>query len=82
MGARAGAQEREGVGEDISAQVRGEMVVDAIEGGVMAGLMQGIGQGELAKTRRLRVDLILDGARKKNERVEPPAFTSGSTFRG
>ncbi len=80
--ALAREQERERVREDISAQVLGEMLVDAIEGGVMAGLMQGIEQGELAKTLRLRVDLILDGARKKNERVEPPAFTSGSTFRG
>jgi len=69
-------QERERVRGDISAVALGEMLVDAIEGGVIAGL-QGSGDATaLAKALRVRVDLILDGARKKNERVAAPAAGS------
>ena len=66
-------QKRERVRGDISAQALGEMLVDAIEGGMIAGLQRKENEGELAKTLRARVDLILDGARKRNERVAAPA---------
>ncbi len=66
-------QKRERVRGDISAQALGEMLVDAIEGGMIAGLQRKENEGELANTLRARVDLILDGARKRNERVAAPA---------
>ncbi len=66
-------QKRERVRGDISAQALGEMLLDAIEGGMIAGLQRKENEGELAKTLRARVDLILDGARKRNERVAAPA---------
>jgi AcrR family transcriptional regulator len=66
-------QERERVRGDISARALGEMLIDAIEGGVIAGLEKEDSEAELAKTIRARVDLILDGARKKNERVAAPS---------
>lgn len=65
-------QERERVRGDISALALGQMLVDAIEGGMIAGLQRKEDQAELAKTLRARVDLILDGARKRNERVVAP----------
>lgn len=69
-------QKRERVREDISAQTLGGMLIDAIEGGIITGLRRQATEAELAKTLRARVDLILDGARKKNERVAAPAAGS------
>jgi len=66
-------QERERVRGDISARALGEMLIDAIEGGVIAGLQREDDEAEFAKMLRKRVDLILDGARKKNERVAAPS---------
>jgi AcrR family transcriptional regulator len=71
-------QERERVRGDISAQALGEMLIDAIEGGLIAGLRGQETEAELAKAVQARVDLILDGARKKNERVAAPATRSGA----
>jgi AcrR family transcriptional regulator len=70
-------QKRERVRGDVSAQALGEMLVDAIEGGVIAGLREKGNEAELAKAVQERVDLILDGARKKNERVAPPSTGGG-----
>lgn len=66
-------QERERVRRDISAQTLGEMLIDAIEGGMIAGLRGEDNEADFARTLRSRVDLILDGVRKKNERVAAPA---------
>jgi hypothetical protein len=49
-----------------------EMLVDAIESGLIAGLRADISESDLAAALRARVDLILDGARKRNERVAAP----------
>lgn len=66
-------QERERVRGDISARALGEMLIDAIEGGVIEGLQREDDEAEFAKVLQKRVDLILDGARKKNERVAAPS---------
>jgi len=66
-------QEHERVRQDISAEVLGEMLIDAIEGGMISGLRRQGSEADLTKTLRARVDLVLDGARKKNERVAAPA---------
>lgn len=71
-------QERDRVRKDISARALGEMLFDAIEGGVIAGLQREEDETELAKTLCARVDLILDGSRKRNERVAAPAPGSSS----
>ena len=75
-------QERERIRKDLSAESLGEILLDAIEGAVMAGLRAAEDESELAKTLRARVDLVLDGARKKNERIDPARATSGSDVSG
>jgi hypothetical protein len=45
------------------------MLVDAIEGGLIEGLRAGGDAKARARCVQARVDLILDGARKRNERV-------------
>ena len=69
-------QERERVRRDISAQALGEMLIEAIEGGMISGLRGKESEAEYARILRSRVDLILDGARKKNERVAAPKADS------
>ena len=58
------------------------MLTDAIEGGLIAGLTVAVesrASDDRARVRDLagriqtRVDLVLDGARKRNERVRPAA---------
>jgi len=80
--ALAREQERERVRGDISALALGEMLIEAIEGGLIAGLQRGDDEVELAKTLRARVDLILDGARKRNERVTAPTAGSSTGWAG
>ncbi len=65
-------QKRERVRGDIDAIAMAEMLVDAIESGLITGLRQRCSGGELAGLLRSRVDLILDGTRKRNERVVAP----------
>jgi AcrR family transcriptional regulator len=65
-------QQRERVRRDISAIALYEMVIDALEGALIAGLRAKLAEDDLAKGLRVRVDLILDGARKRNERVAAP----------
>jgi AcrR family transcriptional regulator len=76
--ALSGEQERERVRGDISAQALGELLVDAIEGGMIAGLRANGTDAELSRALQARVDLILDGARKKNERVAAPSASGGT----
>ncbi|MGB0618704.1 MAG: TetR/AcrR family transcriptional regulator [Myxococcota bacterium] len=75
-------QQREHVRADRSPEMLAEMLMDAIEGGLIAGLTVAVESrtsDERARARDLagriqtRVDLVLDGARKRNERVRPPA---------
>ncbi len=66
-------QERGRLRADVSARALSEMLIDAIEGGLIDGLRDSEVEAEVAARVRARVDLILDGARKRNERVPPPA---------
>lgn len=77
----AGVQEeqaREHLRGDLAATTLCEMLLDAIEGGLVAGLeAAGDDAGapkalarSLGRSAQARVDLVLDGARKRNERVE------------
>jgi AcrR family transcriptional regulator len=75
-------QQREHVRADLEASALASMLMDAIEGGLIAGLRECVVAAELAgpgaevesaaplaRTIQGRVDLVLDGARKRNERV-------------
>lgn len=65
-------QERERIRQDLPAGLLAEMILDALEMGLIEGLRTGQSEDELARSLRARVDLLLDGARKRNERVELP----------
>jgi len=71
-------QESEHVRGDIDAQTITEMLLESIEGGLIAGLRRELLEADLTKALRTRVDLVLDGARKRNERVTAPT-AGGST---
>lgn len=85
-------QERERVRSDVEAQDLAALLIDAIEGGLVAGLARTLGGADadsvdaprvvparsagetsldtlLAQTIQTRVDLVIDGFRKRNERV-------------
>ncbi|MCP4904633.1 MAG: TetR/AcrR family transcriptional regulator [bacterium] len=91
VGLRA-EQKRERVRADIPAVDLAEILQDAIEGGLIAGLRNRVDLGEgtatgapdeadLFRAIRSRVDLVLDGFRKRNERVSAPAPRSASLRR-
>lgn len=65
-------QQRERVRRDLPARALAELVLDAIEGGLIEGLRSGASEMDTARAIRARVDLVLDGARKRNERVAAP----------
>lgn len=72
-------QKRERVRADLRCEDLADMLIEAIEGGLIAGL-RGAGEAsgaelEAALSQRIRerVDLVLDGARKRNERVHVPS---------
>jgi AcrR family transcriptional regulator len=74
--AKLGAeQESERVRGDLTQQGLAEMLIDAIESGLISGLAaaaedpSGELEDQLSRKIRERVDLVLDGARKRNERV-------------
>jgi AcrR family transcriptional regulator len=68
-------QQSERVRGDIDALTMAEMLMEAIESGLIAGLRRPLSGSDLAKGLRARVDLLLDGARKRNERVAAPRST-------
>ena len=68
----AAEQESERVRGDLTAGTLGEIIRDAIEGGVIEALREAASEVEAANRIRARVDLVLDAARKKNERVAAP----------
>jgi len=72
----ASEQERERVRADLGATTLGEMIRDAIEGGLIEALRAALDEVEAAKRIRARVDLVLDAARKRNERVAAPTASS------
>ena len=74
------AQQREHVRADRSADLLADLLADAVEGGLIAGLSVVVESRaaessararEIASRIQSRVDLVLDGARKRNERVRP-----------
>ena len=69
-------QEREQVRQDIEAITIAEMLFGALEGGLIEGLRRAEPEAALARTLCARIDLILDGARKRNERVVAPKSES------
>ena len=76
-------QKREHVRGDLAAETLASMLVESIEGGLIAGLRQFAERGDgaseaegptiLAASIRDRLDLVLDGTRKRNERVRLPS---------
>jgi len=64
-------QQGERIRQDVPAAVLTSLVLDALEAGLIEGLRLGRGEAELARGLQLRIDVLLDGARKRNERVEP-----------
>ncbi len=77
-------QRRDRVRADVSENDLAEILMDAIEGGLIAGLRTRTGsrgeagsassnEADLSWAIRSRVDLVLDGFRKRNERVSAPA---------
>ncbi|MEM9177914.1 MAG: TetR/AcrR family transcriptional regulator [Myxococcota bacterium] len=73
-------QQREHVRGDRAPDVLADLLADAIEGGLVEGLGRAIEDGASSPPARVRaiasailarVDLVLDGARKRNERVRP-----------
>lgn len=69
------AQDRGEVRRDLRSQALAEMLIDAIEGGLIHGLREGVGEEAVAAELRSRIDLVLDGMRRRNERV---ALTAGA----
>ncbi len=67
-----GEQERERIRRDLPARLLAEVILDALESGLVEGIRLARPEEELAKSLQARVDLILDGARKRNERVDLP----------
>jgi len=76
----ADEQARERIRRDLPAMVLAELIVEALEAGLIAGLREAeaaidaVSEAPAIVTRAiaLRIDLVLDGARKRNERVEAP----------
>ncbi|MFO0691786.1 MAG: TetR/AcrR family transcriptional regulator [Myxococcota bacterium] len=65
-------QEGERIRQDVPASVLAELLLDGLEAGLIDGLRAARPEAELARGMQLRVDVVLDGARKRNERVEAP----------
>lgn len=57
------------VRQDLAPELLAEVLVDALEAGLAAGLRDDERAEGLARGIQARVDLVLDGARKRNERV-------------
>jgi hypothetical protein len=77
-------QEREHVRADLPPDALADLLLDAIEGGLIRGLVERgceaaaepdalALEDHLRRAAQARIDLVLDGARKRNERVRPPA---------
>jgi hypothetical protein len=63
---------------DLDAEEIADLLVDALEGGLISMLGAELKRSDLPESAesnqalRGRLDLVLDGARKRNERVAPP----------
>jgi AcrR family transcriptional regulator len=73
-------QKREQIRADVAPETLAELLLDALEGGLIPALREeadpdrasGL-EGALRGSAQARIDLVLDGARKRNERVRLPA---------
>jgi len=65
-------QESERVRRDVEASAIASILMETLEGGLIDALRRDLDADDLTKALRTRVDLILDGARKRNERVAAP----------
>lgn len=70
-------QDRGRLRADLPAHALALGIVEALEGGMIAGLVGSSEAREVERSIRARVDLVLDGARKRNERVAPAARGAG-----
>ncbi len=61
---------------DLSARQLGEILYAAVSGTICSWLERAAPDGSLAPELRRSVDLVLDGARRRNERVRPGAGAS------
>jgi AcrR family transcriptional regulator len=77
----AAEQDRGRLRADLAPELLAEMVIEALEGGIGAGLGRGDEERSFARQLMARIDLVLDGARKKNERVVAPAGTARPSSR-
>ena len=62
-------QDRARLRADLPARALAEMIAEAVEGGLISGLRESTNAKEFTAGLRVRIDLVLDGARKRNERV-------------
>jgi AcrR family transcriptional regulator len=67
----------ERIRRDLPARLLAELILDALESGLIDGLRTVRSEEDLSRSLQSRVDLILDGARKRNERVELPRPLAG-----
>jgi AcrR family transcriptional regulator len=65
-------QESERIRKDVDALTMAELLIEAIESGLISGLRQQSSAKALSKRLQAGVDLVLDGSRKRNERVAAP----------
>lgn len=70
-------QGRDRIRGDLTARALSELLNEAIEGGLIAGLRESNDALQIAASIRSRIDVILDGIRKRNERVQPPSTKHG-----
>jgi len=66
-------QDRARLRADLPARALAEMIAEAVEGGLISGLRESSDVNQFAAALRSRIDLVLDGARKRNERVSAPS---------
>jgi len=71
-------QESERIRKDVDASTLAELLMEAVESGMISGLRRRCSGRELSEQLRARVDLVLDGARKRNERVAAPGSDASS----
>ena len=65
-------QVRERIRHDLPARALAGQILDCLESGLIEGLRDAVGQDDLLRALQARLDLVLDGARKRNERVALP----------